>query len=337
MSTAIKQQLAARETALVEPTRVGTASERVLEKTLRSTLVSAPEDRPASGAELAARLRLALHPRAARLFDPEPGTRRWRLARTSPWLVAAVAILVPNIYAGVFNYIYNMKAIIQGSLEMEIGLMRVASWVNSIAYPFAVVLVFWYTRSMVRAVRLAENEMEVSSRDLTDTLDLGHRCAIIVGTCWTIAGFVYPIVLSRMFPEFTTTQAIHFFISLLICGGVAMIYPYFALSFITSAAYYPRLVRGSMQDPKFDERAETLVRRSEWYLMGSAIIPLLGAALLVSSESSEHRVVLLAIAAGILGLLASFLTHRTVSRTWSEMAEVLSNHTGVVPGENKSQ
>ena len=335
-SDAVDQQLQSRELPIVEPVHTGTASERVLEKTLRSTLQYAVEDRPASGAELAGRLRLALHPRAARLFDPEEGTRRWRLARLSPWLVAGLALLGPNIAAGIFNFFYNKYAILQGSAEMEQGLERIALPVNMVAYPLGASLVLWYTRSMVRAVQAAKDDKEVSPRDLTDTLELGMRTAIIGGTIWTICGIIYSVAMSLMFPEFTTTQALHFFISLLICGGVALIYPFFAMSFITTIAFYPRLLRGSMQDPDFDRRAELMVQRSEWFLIGSAIIPMLGAALLVSSDNAARMVVLLAISAGILGLLGSFFVHRAVTQAWSEMAEVLSTRTGVVPGENKS-
>ena len=66
----IRDQLAARGLPLVEPTRAGGGSERVLEATLRETLSIDPDDRPSSGAELAGSLKLALHPEAATIFNP---------------------------------------------------------------------------------------------------------------------------------------------------------------------------------------------------------------------------------------------------------------------------
>jgi hypothetical protein len=136
-----------------------------------------------------------------------------------------------------------------------------------------------------------------------------------------------------MHPEFTTAQMVHFFVSLLICGGVAMIYPFFGLALVSTLAYYPRLMSGSMEDSKFDARAKKMIDRCEWYLLGAAIIPLLGAALLVSSESSSRDFMLTAIGAGVVGLVAAFLANRAVTRTWVQMGEVLSKQTPVVPGE----
>ena len=128
----------------------------------------------------------------------------------------------------------------------------------------------------------------------------------------------------------------HFFISLLICGGVAMIYPMFGLALITTFAYYPRLLSSTVEDEEFDARSRRMLRRSEAYLLIAAIIPLLGAALMVSSESSSRAFMLTAIGAGVMGLLASFYAYRVLVRTWTLLAEVLSKRTSVVPGEGET-
>jgi hypothetical protein len=146
---------------------------------------------------------------------------------------------------------------------------------------------------------------------------------------------IYPLALWSMYPEFTTTQAFHFFISLLVCGGVAMIYPFFGLALISTLVYYPLLVRGSMQDDHFDTRAQQMIRRSEAYLLMAAIIPLLGAALIISSESQSRGFMLTAIAAGVIGLLAAFFAFLLISGRWARMGEVLSSRSSVVPGENE--
>lgn len=331
-SDAVAQQLAAREQSLSEPQRLGTASERVLEKTLRSTLACSPADRPSSGAEMAAWLRLALHPEAAGLFDPDEASLRSRLTRISPWLVAGTAILLPNIAAGVFNYMYNHQEILDE--RMLEGLDRIAFCVNSVAYPLAIPVMVWFAWGLARGVKSANAGTRVLPEDVSDTVNLGHRAALIGGTFWTIAGIIYPLALWWMYPDFTTTQAVHFFVSLLVCGGVAMVYPFFGMALISTLVYYPLLVRGSMQDDHFDTRARQMIRRSEVYLLMAVFIPLVGAALIISSESQSKGFMLTAIAAGMTGLLAAFFAFRLVSGRWSQMGEVLSSRSSVVPGEN---
>jgi hypothetical protein len=215
------------------------------------------------------------------------------------------------------------------------GLNKIAICVNLVAYPLAVPLMVWFAWGLARGIKMANRGARVLPEDIDDTVNLGHRAAVIGGTFWMIAGVIYPLALWSMYPEFTATQAAHFFVSLLICGGVAMIYPFFGLALISTLVYYPHLVRESMQDDDFDARARQMVRRSEAYLLIAAIIPLLGAALLISSESQSRGFMLTAIAAGIIGLVASFLAFLVISDRWNRMAEVLSSRSSVIPGENE--
>lgn len=330
----VKQQLESRQEPLIEPTRSGGASERVLEKTLRLALAYDVSVRPKTGAELAGRLRLALHPKAARIFDPGEQSIANRLTKVSPWLLAGLVILLPNIAAGVFNYEYNEHEV--GLTDsMQQSLSRVATWVNAIAYPLAVLLMIWFAKGLARAVRDARDGKTVDPSDLHDTIELGHRAAIIGGTCWAIAGLIYPTVLWWMHPDFTMTQTIHFFVSLLICGGVAMIYPFFGLALVSTLAYYPLLIRNTMEDAEFDARAKKMRARCERYLLGASIIPLMGAALI--SENSSRTFMLWAIGAGMIGVIAAWFANKVIGKAWTRMGEVLSKKTPVVPGEREGR
>lgn len=326
-SELLEDQLSARDRELLVPVRDGTASERVLESTLRSVLSVDPKDRPGSGTEMAGRLRLAMHPEAAQLFDPDDSCVTSRMAKWSPWWFAVVCILIPNIAAGLFNYLYNQSEIMDENTRE--GLVEISIWVNSIAFPLAVGLMIWCTRACVKAFRRACDGLPVTSRDLVSTLELGHRAAMIGGGCWMIAGIVYPILLRIKFPEFSTQDASHFFVSLLICGGVAMVYPLFCWSLLATYVYYPKMVRSTMEDPGFDENFRKMISRSESFLLIAAIIPLLGATLMISGESQSREFMLIAIAAGMVGLLGSFFAYRAIVRTWGRLGEVLSTRTGL--------
>ena len=336
-SDAVNGQLKSRDLPLVAPRpmvscHTGDASERVLENVLRRTLTPDPERRAASGSELAGQLRLALHPDAATLFDPNDRSFAAWIHRLSPWWIAILLILVPNIAAGIFNYLYNQ---IEVGLtpEMQNGLRRTSVVVNSIAFPIGIGFLIWYVRVLTRALRSAKEKLPVTPSDLDGAVDLGHRAAVIGGACWIVAGVIYPVVLSWTFPDFSARQSLHFFLSLLICGGVAMIYPFFGLAFVTSIAYYPRLVKSGMQDANFDRRVLRLVSQSEVYLLIAAIIPMLATALLVSGENPSKSFMWSAIGAGLVGLLASFFVYRMVVRIWKQLATVLSSGTSMIPGD----
>ena len=331
-SDAIAQQLANRREPLEEPSRRGTASERVLESTLRSALQYDVDARPSQAAAMAGRLKLALHPEAAALLDPGVETKRGWIAKRSPWLIAGAVILVPNIAAGLLNYEYNTTEI-QFTDAIRESLKNLAGWVNAIVYPLGVILMVIYTKGLVGAIKSTRAGERITNEQLNDTLGLGHRAALIGGSCWIGAGIAYTLILAWMHAEFTTTQAIHFFVSMLICGGVAMVYPMFGIGLLATFVYYPMLVRGTMQDNQFERHRIQMTRRCEAYLLVAILIPLLAAALLISSESSSREFMLTAIAAGVLGLFASFFAYRLIVRTWDRFAEVLSNESSVIPGQ----
>jgi len=104
-----------------------------------------------------------------------------------------------------------------------------------------------------------------------------------------------------MYPDLTAKQAAELVVSSMICGGVAMIYPFFGMAVVSTVA---------------------------------AIIPLLGPALLVSSQSSYRIFMLTGTTAAVLGLLAAAFAYRVIVRTWLRMGEVFSTTSSVVPGES---
>ncbi len=87
--------------------RFDSAAQRVLERTLRAALAFDRDQRPASASELAGRLRLALHARAASMFEPAAASWRDKLQRWPVrWSTGAI-IITPNLIAGGLNYLYK--------------------------------------------------------------------------------------------------------------------------------------------------------------------------------------------------------------------------------------
>jgi eukaryotic-like serine/threonine-protein kinase len=320
-SEAIASQLNARELDFHSPRRTGDASERVLEKVLRQTLSSNPNQRPSSGAEMAGRLKLALYPKAAELFDVMSSRKRSWIMRRSPWIVATAIILTPNVLGGFLNFQYNYNEVVTEG--MKDGLVLVSWFTNPTFFPMGAGLIIYFAISVMHAIQTAQAGELASAQDIDDTLELGNRAAIIGGTLWLMGGAVFPVSLSMMYPDFTLTQAVHFMLSSIICGAIAMIYPFYAMALLATLVYYPFFLAGSMIDGSVQKRASRVIKQSEIYLLIAALIPFLAVALLILNETTERIFLFVAVAAGSIGLVASFFTHRILQKWWERMSEVL--------------
>jgi hypothetical protein len=333
---AVEGQLESRRHIETPTGKAQDALSRLLETILRDALAFDPHDRIASAAEFEARLRLAMHPEAAQLFDPDPGSWQAWWSRRSPWLVTAAVILVPNTIAGAFGWYYNKEETL-GALKARLidspdrfeaiisFFVVLSSCINLIAFPLAVALMIAYTGQVIRAMRRVESGRAAVEADYFAALQLAHRAAVIGGLLWCLAAVLYPAILWFAFEELSVREISHFFLSHVICGGVAAIYPFFGISVYAIAVCYPRLVRSSLTDAGFDRRMVHLVRRCERYLLLACAVPLLGATLLLVSDEDATGVILVAIAATGIGLFAAFSAYRFIVRTCRVLAPLLSS------------
>ncbi|TWU66267.1 Serine/threonine-protein kinase PrkC [Crateriforma conspicua] len=330
----LQQQCESRDQPLAEPVRCDDPSERVLESALRDALHRDPEIRIAAGARLEAHLKLALHPEVAGIFDPPPSSYRRRLMRWSPRWLAAAVILTPNIAAGVFNYFYNQQQIIQRYSSLEPSFQgafeMLAFSVNTIAFPTGAALLVYFTKPVVMAARRVAKRQPVPENEVDASLRLGRQAAIIGGSLWIIAGAIYPTMLRWWFPSFDRTEAMHFFMSLLICGGVAAVYPYFGMLWLVTKVYYPRFQRDRLTDLKFEARGKRVATQGVVFLLAAAVIPLIGLMLLLSRDVIARGVMLVAVLASIAGLCAALFAYDRIISDWRKMARVLGNRRGVV-------
>ena len=334
---AVEQQMSARNEPLPEPNRRGGASERVLEKTLRLALQPNPDDRPASGTELAGRLKLALHPEAAKMFDPDKDSWRGWLMRRSPWLITGLIILVPNLLAGVYGYLYNefdtLGPLFKETPELRGKFMALSASINLVAFPLALVLVLYFTKKVVAAIRDVESGKTPTHRQLSDTLQLATRAAVIGGVLWSLAGILYPSFLKLIHPPLTSREFSHFFFSHVICGGIAAIYPFYGMTVYATTVLYPKLVRISMKDDHFESRVKKLIRRSEFFLWLACLVPVASLILVEVSDLESDHAVLVIVLFTALGFFAAFYAYKGIVRYWELMGGVISSKStkAVVP------
>lgn len=323
-----------------------TASERVLEKVLRGLLQVPPEKRPLSGRETKGRLQLAMHPELAHRFEPSANSMAGRLLKVPVLIVALLLVFGPNTAASVFNYAYNhsrMKDIdpafqsadrtgSQNEADTKLlipGIERdfrfVANLVNTIVFPLGLVLFLGVVWPIVRILASAREGKPPSASQLTRLLHSGNHATLVCGILWCISGVVFASAFAVMHRQFDLDDAFHFFISLVLCGGVAWIYPYFGMTLVSLLVYYPRAVSLTMHDAEFSHRSEIIRKQMRWYLLSAAAIPLAAIGLLVFSEQEHALYIQVGVILTGLGLYASFIAHQKLDTTLQQLETVLGS------------
>ncbi len=322
-SAAIQAQLAARQAPLPTaptPNAVG----RVLDQVLRRALSFSRDERPQSGAEFAGALRLALYPEVAERFHPSPESFAHRIVKIPVLLLIVAVVLIPNIAAAVFNYIYNGGQIVAGYPQLWNKFVNLSLVVNAVLFPIGTALIMWKLWPIAKALREVQLKQEPNEARINAAWTIGHHTAWISGSLWVLAGVIFPVALLFLEPNYRAVDATHFFLSLALCGGVAITYPFFGISLMCVLYYYPQLIRKVMSDSSFEQRRQLLLRRSRFYLALAAAVPLLALALLVLREQAPRLVLLATIGTTALGLLASFFAYQKIEETLRQMAAVLA-------------
>lgn len=322
-SQAIAFQIELRGQELTLPVS-GSATERALGGVLCDALRMDRDARPATGAKFAGQLRLALYPESAPMFYPQPGGLRQSLLRLPVWLLTGCIILLPNAAAGWFNYEYNRVQILErfAEINIEATFYPLATTVNLIAYPLGVILLLLFTRPIARGIEAARRGRPVPEGSLRAAWQLGMWAAVIGGSLWTLAGLVYPLVLKACHPEFTWDAAAHFFMSLVLCGGVAWTLPFFGGAAAGVLLYYPVLVAPTMEDVNFENRIRTLRRTGGRYLIAAAMVPLLAAALI--SETEARWILLSTLFITGLGVLSSFIAYQRFEEAFQRLSAAIT-------------
>jgi hypothetical protein len=208
---------------------------------------------------------------------------------------------------------------------MQTYFERLAMGVNAFAFPTAVVLLYWFLQPVIRGLQKAKSGQHVEESQLRATWNYGFQAATIGAAFWAAAGLLYPLALKAAFPGFESDDCIHFFISLVICGLVAWVYPFFGLTAISVMVYYPQLMQPTMKDSAFEQRAKKLDRRCARFLVVAAGIPLLAAVLVLTSDQKDRPVItLFAVVATAFGLAVAFTAYQAIRETMNELGTVLS-------------
>ncbi|MFK7777407.1 MAG: serine/threonine-protein kinase [Gimesia sp.] len=296
---------------------------------LQKCMDPSPENRWNSGAELASQLELCLNPRAQHILFPAPTS--W-FARLKGWEIPLIILIVavPNILAGLFNFVHNQKHIVENLKNSQDAFWQIQSIINLIAYPLGLGLIGWLTWTVPRF------QPEKSSANQPDDqkaitiqkrcLCLGHYAALICITEWIIAGIAYPVSMHFAIGYLPVTDYFHFLGSLLLCGLIAASYPFFGVTYISLHALYPRL----LQTNEFRQQTPPVfsqIKRLTWvYLIMAFLVPTLSIATLALINLDDKLAVGLLTVAGTLGAVSIFQVFRSLHADLDALSELYSNN-----------
>lgn len=299
------------------------ASERSLEQTLSQCLAVQPDDRLASGRELAAALRLSLEPEISEIVRPAESSWRSRIYHTPYFLIALLCVFLPNTIAARFNYVYNASWMQAEHAEAFESFRRLSMLINSVVFPLGAVLFAVITWRAIQVFRETEF-VEPRQLKLLDRLtDFPLLATSIAGLLWLVSGFAFSIALSQYHSQFPLSDAVHFFFSLAICGGIAWVYPFFLLKTFFTEIAYPQLVGKSLTDTHLTQRRTRIKRRCGVHLMLAALIPLAAMALLLLRENLSKSLLFGLIVVAVLGLALAFFLSNRIEYRLSQLSKVI--------------
>ncbi len=254
---------------------------------LERTLAFDRNQRWSTGMEMARRLDLCTNPKACELLFPPRKSFRVFLRKYAV-LIVFVAAGLPNVLAGVFNYVHNSKEIVSklGPILPLFESTQMA--INGVAYPVGAVL-FWYLgvsvfRGMNRC-QARKLDPDRARRLRRRCLELGQLVAMVSIVEWAIAACAYPISLRVANAYLPTSAMLRFFFSLLLCGIVASSYPFFVVTLFSLRSLYPVFLLSDFNDAAADAPLlRQLQRRNAVYLVVAALGPLLAIAALVADS-----------------------------------------------------
>ncbi|MFD0360316.1 serine/threonine-protein kinase [Nocardia sp. GCM10030253] len=290
-----------------------------LRRVLLLCLESERDHRWAGGAELAQQLELCLDERARDLVYPPPSS--WRL-RLRPRLlpVVVLALIIPNVLASVYNIEHNRTLIIERlSLSAQHAWWVAAALVNAVFFPLGIGLVLYMSRYLLivsRGLRQGrEYNPQVLARARSDALRVGDRAVLVSFSLWSLAAIIFPLVMHYTTKELTGEVLLHFLGGGLVCGAMAVAYPFFLVTFYMVRCIYPLFLRHGDIIAGDALHLRRLDHRCTVYLSVAASVPLLAVAGVTFLPPDDISRVIVAVRVVCAGAVIAFIIAYTLFRT----------------------
>ncbi|MBF6179134.1 serine/threonine-protein kinase [Nocardia otitidiscaviarum] len=282
-----------------------------LRRVLLTCLAPDRDQRWSSGSVLAKQLDMCLDERARDLVDPPPHS--WRL-RLRSWriLVITLAIGIPNVLASLYNIGHNDMLIVSRLTDdAQRTFTLVTATVNGLFYPIGIVVICYLGRHVITVPHGLKRGRAFDAETLRaarkDVLLLGERASFVVFTLWVLAGITFPISLRLATGEIPARGMVHFLVSLVVCGAIAVAYPFFLVTFYLVRCIYPMFLRHG--DISADDAVwlHRLGSRCTGYLAVAASVPLLAVAGVTFLQPSDIPEIIVAVRVLCVGGIVAFV------------------------------
>lgn len=301
-----------------------------LEPVFELMLSSAPEDRAKQAEQVSGELSLMSDRQARELLRPKP--TRWSMLFQKYLVVfVVVSVVVPSALAAVFNYFYNFDSIIRPKGDdVAETFQRVQLIINLIAFPLGIGLLITLSFQLYKKLFQQERSRDLSTIECRrHILQLPLIAVLVPISIWTAAGLAYPIAMNLGNAAITVADSFHFLTSLILCGLIASVYPFFLISYVAIRYWYPAAFRTNELRLDDAARIEELNNRVWFFMLLGVMLPTFSMLLMVVTQRENDRF-LLAVLAGssFIALGAVFVIFQklqrhleTVSSTISRMLE----------------
>ncbi|MEV0357336.1 serine/threonine-protein kinase [Nocardia sp. NPDC050697] len=312
--------------------RVPPGTPTALLRILRTCLDPDRDRRWSSGANLAKQFELCLDPRARELVDPAPES--WRV-RLRAWLipVLTIAVGVPNVLASLYNIHHNQNLIVARMTEESQRTFTAATGtVNAVFFPLGFLLLVYLSRTLVAVSSGLRHgrryDVATLRRARDQTLAFGDRAVVIPFAMWVIAGITFPFTLWLATGDIDGGAVVHFLASLVVCGAIAVSYPFFLANFYLVRCIYPIFLRHGAVDESDAVRLRGLGRRSTRYLAAAASVPLLAVAGVTFLPPQDIPSVIVAVrvlcVGGIVAFIGSYVLFRALEADLKALERVVA-------------
>ncbi|MFD3507152.1 serine/threonine-protein kinase [Nocardia sp. NPDC058666] len=286
----------------------------------------------ADGGVLAKQFDLCLDERARDLVDPPPNSARM-VWRKWPLLVLVLAIGIPNGLASWYNIQHNQTLVVSrlGETAQQTFIVITAG-VNLIFFPAGAAVLIYLSRFVLwvpGGLRKGRRyDPDTLRRARQDSLRLGDRAVIVAFSLWALAGLTFPVALQLSTGDVPGRAVVHFLASLLVCGAIAVAYPFFLVTFYLVRCIYPVFLRHGEISDDDGVWLRALSRRCTWYLAVAASVPLLAVASLTFLPPADIPSVIVAVRVlcigGIIAFVGSYVLFRELEADLKALERVVS-------------
>jgi eukaryotic-like serine/threonine-protein kinase len=285
-----------------------------LERALARCLEPNPDDRYASGAELAEQLDGCRRLRRAERNLPDVPSMFARILQ-KPFLWIILLVVLPQVAGSIVNIAYNASQIV-GALNpvQQSFFTQLVIGYNAIVYPLAIIafiLAVWPVwqcwNKLAGASPVVEGEVESARRR---ALRLPRFIAILTAVGWFPGGFLFPLAIALKTPRLEFDVAVHFVASFCLSGLIALAYSLCGVEFVVLRGLYPALWRDARNFRETARRELAPVSRQLVRIELLAVsIPLVAAMFIVfSSETVSVTFKALVAALIVLGIFGFHIT-----------------------------